>query len=752
MPDYDFRALSPVDFEHLTRDVLNADLGLRLQSYPPGRDQGIDLRQVDPDGTVTVVQCKHYVESSWSTFLRAVEKEGLRGKDLAADRYLFVTSRPLTPLQQGKILEKLTGLPTVLDDIWGKDALNAGLGRHPEVERRHIKLWISSTGVLDTLLHSGQWQRGEALLENLADRARLWVHTPAYDQVLDMLEREGVCIVSGPPGVGKSFLAGMALLAAAHSGWQVVDVANNIEEAWTALRSDQPQIFHYDDFLGEAGMELAKNEPRSLNAFLDRVRRLKDSKRIILTTREHELRSAAGGSADQLVALARHSAQYHLRLDAYDLQTRAQILFNHLYFSGMPMSEREHLAVDNRLLNITRHPAYNPRIIDVAIRLSPTLTADEVLETIDRALEHPQDLWNGSFRGLSALDKEILLTLATLPYRPWPVDTIRRLVAPEDVLAWTPALRALETTWLQLIQVGPTRSLSFANPGCRNYMLGVLDDAAVADRQVDRAASLVQLVSLGRSAGLVAPPRGFSTVARAELASVLTGRRAGVLDRLRQFTSGDLAHESSPDRCVWILLDAAPMLKALGGPGDTAWFFDSAEALTEPGAGSSPALEAIAAFELAEALYDLPTEDSPRQGRVATTLALAAARGITAMRDLDAYEALPADLAQDAGVAALVRERAQSVIEVEYERLFQTMDNARTIEAFASDLDERARSYELDIDIGPILDRADELAAEGTDSPNWPGAADEPHSSGNDDADLHQIFRQLGDDDTDADT
>jgi Restriction endonuclease len=754
MPDYDFRSLSPVDFEHLSRDVLNADLGLRLQSYPPGRDQGIDLRQVDADGMVTVVQCKHYVESSWSTFLRAVEKEGKRGKGLAADRYLFITSRPLTPLQQGKILGKLTDLAIVHDDIWGKDTLNAALGRHREVERRHVKLWISSTEVLDTLLHSGQWQRGEALLASLADRAKLWVHTPAYDQVLDMLEREGICIVSGPPGIGKSFLAGMALLAAAHSGWQVVDVANNIEEAWTALRTDRPQIFHYDDFLGEAGVELAKNEPRSLNAFLDRVRKLKESKRIILTTREHELRAAAEGPADELAALARNPARYQLRLEAYDLQTRARILFNHLYFSDLPAGERDHLAVDSRLLNITRHPAYNPRIISVAIQLSPSPTADEVLDTIGRALENPQDLWNGSFRRLSALGQQVLLTMATLPCRPWPAETIRRLVASEDALAWTPALRTLETTWLQLMGAASNRSLSFANPGCRNYMLGMLDDTAVADRQLDRVASRAQLVSMSHSAGLIARPDEAPSVARAELASMLANRRADVLETLRRLTLVDLADEPSADRHIWILLDAAAVLKALGAAADTAWLFERAEALTELGSGNPFALQPVEAFELAEMLHSLPAEDPARPSRISKRVALAATWGIAAIRDLDAYEALPADLAHDADVRAVFRERAQSVVEAECAQLLQEIDNARTIEVFATDLGERAKSYGFDIDIGPILDRADEMAAEPTSLPDWPRAmGDSDDSESDTDADLHQTFMKLGaDDDKDTDT
>ena len=49
MPDYDFGTLSPADFERMACDLLNADLGLHLHSYPEGRDQGIDRKSRQAD-------------------------------------------------------------------------------------------------------------------------------------------------------------------------------------------------------------------------------------------------------------------------------------------------------------------------------------------------------------------------------------------------------------------------------------------------------------------------------------------------------------------------------------------------------------------------------------------------------------------------------------------------------------------------------------------------------------------------------
>jgi hypothetical protein len=44
MADYDFRSLSPHDFELLCRDLLQKPLGMTLESFTMGRDSGIDFR------------------------------------------------------------------------------------------------------------------------------------------------------------------------------------------------------------------------------------------------------------------------------------------------------------------------------------------------------------------------------------------------------------------------------------------------------------------------------------------------------------------------------------------------------------------------------------------------------------------------------------------------------------------------------------------------------------------------------------
>jgi hypothetical protein len=52
MSNYDFRQLSPHDFEQLARDLIQARDGIFLESFKNGRDVGIDFRPPVPTATL----------------------------------------------------------------------------------------------------------------------------------------------------------------------------------------------------------------------------------------------------------------------------------------------------------------------------------------------------------------------------------------------------------------------------------------------------------------------------------------------------------------------------------------------------------------------------------------------------------------------------------------------------------------------------------------------------------------------------
>jgi hypothetical protein len=77
MPNYDFKSLSPIDFEVLVRDLLQEELHVRLESFRSGRDLGIDFRYSPDAGGEIVVQCKHYADSTFAKLLSDLRKREL---------------------------------------------------------------------------------------------------------------------------------------------------------------------------------------------------------------------------------------------------------------------------------------------------------------------------------------------------------------------------------------------------------------------------------------------------------------------------------------------------------------------------------------------------------------------------------------------------------------------------------------------------------------------------------------------------
>ena len=77
MPNYNYGALSPQDFEEVSRDLLQAEWNVALEAFKEGRDSGIDLRYARSPGNTVIVQCKHYAKSGFAALLRHLKDSEL---------------------------------------------------------------------------------------------------------------------------------------------------------------------------------------------------------------------------------------------------------------------------------------------------------------------------------------------------------------------------------------------------------------------------------------------------------------------------------------------------------------------------------------------------------------------------------------------------------------------------------------------------------------------------------------------------
>ena len=138
---YKFGNLSPIDFEDLTRDILQKKLELPLESFAAGRDEGIDLRYATSAGDSLIVQCKHFEKSGFRKLVSNLKNNELaKIKRLSPRRYILSTSVALTPSNKAELMKILSPFVLEQSDIIGGAEINGLLRDFPSVERKHFKL------------------------------------------------------------------------------------------------------------------------------------------------------------------------------------------------------------------------------------------------------------------------------------------------------------------------------------------------------------------------------------------------------------------------------------------------------------------------------------------------------------------------------------------------------------------------------------------------------------------------------------
>jgi len=418
MPDYDFHTLSPIDFENLSRDLIQREFGILLESFTSGKDQGIDFRGFLGEENC-IIQCKHYAKTGFKGLYSAIKKKELpKIKILSPQRYLLITSVPLTTKQKADLYHLIQ--PYIKDpkDIFGRDDINNLLGRHPDIEKKHFKLWLSSINILENILHSRILRETEQELDDIIKQSKKYVVNESFEIALKILKKYHYCIIAGIPGIGKTMLAKMLILQYIKDGYELLTISRDISDAYSIPLYDKPRIYFYDDFLGRTSIteKLGKNEDHRLVSFIERI---KDSprERLILTTREYILHQAQN-IYERLDSPIFDNPLCIVDLSSYTRSIRAKILYNHLYFSSMDKSYIKSLISDKSYLEIIDHDNFNPRIIEHLTEQMwiTALSNTDYPRVFKEALSKPIIIWEKVFNSqISNYARLILTILVTLP-------------------------------------------------------------------------------------------------------------------------------------------------------------------------------------------------------------------------------------------------------------------------------------------------------------------------------------------------
>lgn len=329
MSSYNFINLSSYDFEILTKDLLEKHLSLPLENFKMGRDDGIDLRYFRIDMN-TVIQCKHYANSKFSNLIQSLKNELPKLKNLKPTRYIVVTSLGLTPKNKSDIKKLLEPYIVNYDDIYDSEALNSLLRTYPEIEKKHFKLWLSSTAVLDRILHNSILNNSEITKDNIIKNVQVYVESNNFFDALNILNEYHYCIISGNPGIGKTTLAKILSYKFIESDYEFISISN-IKDAFKILTPEKKQVFYYDDFLGTNHF-VNKNEDNDLVSFIEHISKSK-IKRFIMTTREYIFNQAL---TDSEVLTRFNFKKCIIKQEDYNKRIKGKILYNHLYFAKLP--------------------------------------------------------------------------------------------------------------------------------------------------------------------------------------------------------------------------------------------------------------------------------------------------------------------------------------------------------------------------------------------------------------------------------
>lgn len=533
--------LNDMEFEALCKDIMERKLGISLRRFGPGRDHGVDLTD-DVSTKSIIVQVKHYRNSTTEQLVRSLKNELPKVTELAPQQYYICCSRELSADNINALYQHfqvyMASDRHIVTLIEIDDFLKEEANR--DILKKHFKLWLDSTGILEELFNDEIFVDCEALLSDVDELQKLFVRTSAFDKALKALESNQPLCIIGDPGVGKSITSKMLVLHYAALGYRVrytTDVTD-LKSLKKELRDDATtqEVILLDDCFGQAYFEMKSSQSSELVALIKYVK-LHPNKVLILNSRVTIFQEARERQQDLVRCMDRKEFRVHV-LDMNNLsgEEKAKILYNHLAFSGIPDEYFESIRINKRYYNIIFHRNYNPRIIEFVCNPNrySKIPATLFFEYIMKQLDNPQEIWANEYDDrLQPADRILLQTIYSMTTTTVNADLVRRCF--ERRIAGIPtidktldqysrSLNRLNEGFIKIIDNRGSQELSMQNPSVNDFLDSRLREGTLerqelvasicTDKQLrlipekDRLAYAVDLLQTGRiDAFIFAEPR-----------------------------------------------------------------------------------------------------------------------------------------------------------------------------------------------------------------------------------------------------
>ena len=511
MTEYDFAQLNDKEFEALSLDLLRKKEGIDIERFKSGKDAGVDGRFFSSGNNEVIIQCKHWYRSGLGKLINMLEKTELgKVKKLKPERYILVLSLELSRKNKTKIMSIFAPYIRTASDILGKEDINDLIARNPVIERRHYKLWFCSINVLSHILNRDVVGNSQHKLEEIKKNLSLYAMTPDFEKAKNRLENSHTVIITGEPGVGKTTLSNQLALDYISQGFKFIYINESMVEAERLYQETTKQVFYFDDFLGRNYfLALQRNEDSRILNFIKRVRGNK-YKRFILTSRTIILNR--GKQVSELFNIDNlDKDKYEVQIENFSRFDKAQILYNHIWFSDLTKKMINVLYYDKRYIKVIDHQNYNPRLISFFTDSQKVSQLDDgsYWRYIEQSLANPSVIWEHMFNNqLESLSRRIIHLIVinggviSESKLKMCFAKIREKNPPESDIDFLSLIKLLSKSFLDKIFGGSAKIIEYkiSNPAIGDFIIGILENDIISCKHyyfyLQTISSLVHLSDL----------------------------------------------------------------------------------------------------------------------------------------------------------------------------------------------------------------------------------------------------------------